>query len=191
MKHINVCLSRRRQALLYFLTAFLGVAGTAAHADARDPQRLEEVNVARTIAIDLQIPGGLSDLEHRNFLEAKPSIARTLLLLSYTTVSVERLKSILKWERTSEPEFAPGLLPGSGTSQPTLYLSGRARNWRLHADGTVSLDVIWFPYSRTIQKHYLETQWYRKDGNAWYLFKQERKEMAGCNKWPRCVGDES
>ena len=191
LKYINECLSRSRQAVLSLLITFAGVAGTSAYADARDPQRLEEVNIARTIASDLQLPDNLSELEQQQFLEAKPSIARTLLLLSYTTLSVGRLKTILKWEHTSEPEFAPGLLPGAGTYQPTLYLSGRARNWRLHADGTVSLDVIWFPFSRATQKYYLETQWYRKDGNAWYLFKQERREMAGCNKWPRCIADES
>ena len=33
--------------------------------------------------------------------------------------------------------------------------------------------------------------WYRKYAESWYLFKQERREIPGCKKWPRCVGDEA
>ena len=156
-----------------------------------DPKTLEEINISpRMMDALTRAQQRLPDAPEGVHV-ANPSIARTILLQGFTNISVERLRGLLQWRGTSDPLFKPGVVPESGTQNIRPFVFERAQNWKQISDQVVSLDLVWIPATDSRSNHFIETQWYRKDGNAWYLFKQERKEMAGCNKWPRCVGDES
>jgi len=172
------------------LIAFtLSGIGFNSAANPADPQRLQDVNISKRIMGTLSIPSAASQRDSETLLGSKESIARTILLQMHTRVTIDRLKEILKWDQSYSPEFAPGLIPAGGFDQPTHYFFSRTQDWRVMEDGTVSVKVIWAPFHEKTANHHIETQRYRKHGDTWYLFKQDRREIAGCNKWPQCIGD--
>ena len=120
-----------------------------------------------------------------------PSISRTILLLGYRTISTQRLRGLLKWSGTSDPLFRPDVVPESGALAPSFFVFDRAQNWKVYSDDSMSIDVVWIPNVSPKYNHYIETQSYRKDGDTWYLYKQDRRQIPGCNKWPRCVAEEA
>ena len=188
-EHVIRTAHSKGMAALVALT--LSCVGFSSTANPADPLRLQDVNISKRIMGALSIPTAASQGESETRLGSKESIARTILLQMHTRVTVDRLKEILKWDQSNSPEFAPGLVPAGGFDQPTHYIFSRTQDWRVMDDGTVSVKVIWAPFNERTANHHIETQRYRKDGESWYLFKQERREIPGCKKWPRCVGDET
>lgn len=170
--------------------ALFGIGFNSA-ANPADPQRLQDVNISKRIMGSLSIPTAASQMESETLLSSKESIARTILLQMHTRVTVDRLKEILKWDQSNPPEFAPGLIPADGFDQPTHYIFSRTQDWRVMDEGTVSVTVIWAPFNDRTGNHHIETQRYRKDGDIWYLFKQDRRKVLGCKKWPRCLAEDS
>ena len=175
-------------ALIAF--ALFGIGFNSA-ANPADPQRLQDVNISSRIMGSLSIPTAASQMESETLMSSKESIARTILLQMHTRVTVDRLKEILKWDQSNPPEFAPGLIPAGGFDQPTHYVFSRTQDWRVMEDATVTVKVIWAPFHEKTANHHIETQRYRKDGDMWYLFKQDRRAISGCKKWPRCLAEES
>jgi hypothetical protein len=178
-----------KATLVKTIAVFAVVLANAVSASPADPQMLEEVNVSRRMMNELKIAQQNQTNIPSVVTEAMPSIARTILLLGYKTISMERLKKLLKWTSTTDPLFKPRLVPESGELGPTYFVFDRAQNWKLIGNDVVSIELVWTPVISEKHNHFIETQWYRKDGDMWYLFKQDRREIAGCNKWPRCEGD--
>ena len=171
------------------LAALLAIIHTGSFANPADPQTLEEVNISPRMMSALRLAQQSAPDSADSPHPANPSVARTVLLLGFTTISVERMKSLLRWQGTTDPLFKPGVVPESGTQSRRPFVFERAQNWRVISEKVVSLDLVWTPATDPRSNHFIETQWYRKDGESWYLFKQDRREIAGCNKWPRCIGD--
>jgi len=176
-----------RLGLAWLMAASLCVAANPA-----DPRNLEEVNVPRTIVASLTKAQAQSPSDAQTLSQAKPWVARTLLLLGYTHLSTQRLRAILSWSGSTDPQFAPGIVPQGeslklGTA-PTSesYVDGRIEDWRLLPDGTMTLAVTWLPVADKRQPYFVELQRYRRDGDRWYLFSQERKARPGCAKAPNC-----
>jgi hypothetical protein len=176
---------------LHKLLLAIGIVATftAANAGSATPTSLEEVNAFRRALGSLKIPDSLTESEEAAFLSSRDSIARNILLLTYQNLTVDRIRKILRWSGEKDPEFAPGIIPASGYGQSPPYIFNRTQNWTLKPDGTVTVEVVWTPFFNDIKNHFIETQWYRKDGDMWYLFKQERRNIPGCNKRPGCIGD--
>lgn len=169
----------------------VAAAHTASLASAADPQELGEVNVSRRTMDALNLAQRTISNPPDSVSTAMPWIARTILLQSYKTLSIDRLKRLLKWSGPIDPLFRPDVVPESGPAAPSYFVFDRAQNWKVHPDGTMSLDVVWIPNLSPKFNHYIETQWYRKEGDVWYLYKQDRRQIPGCNKWPLCVGDDA
>ena len=180
-----------KTTLVKTISVLAVVLANSVSASPADPQTLEEVNVSGRMMAQLQIAQGNQANTPSVVTEAMPSIARTILLLGYKTISVERLKKLLKWTSTTDPLFKPWVIPESGELGPTYFVFDRAQNWKLIGNDVVSIELVWTPVISEKHNHFNETQWYRKDGESWYLFKQERREIPGCRKWPRCLGDET
>jgi hypothetical protein len=179
----------KKIAMVIALTLFAGIKATLAVANPGDPQSLEEVNRFRRVYSSLtQLQTTLPDAP-KAVESSKDSISKTVLLMGYSNLSVDRLKKILKWTGETDPLFKPGVVPESGVTSPPPFIFDRAQNWKAPSADLVSIDIVWTPVSQQEPRHFIETQWYRKDGDMWYLFKQDRREIAGCNKWPRCEGD--
>ena len=177
-------------SLRKFLLA-IGIFATfaAANAGSANPTSLEEVNASRWALGSLKFPDSLTESEVDAFLSSREPIARNILLLSYQNLTVAQIRKILRWSSETDPQFGPGIVPAAGYDQRPAYQFGRTQNWRLQPDGTVTVEVIWTPFLKDTNNHFIETQWYRKDGDMWYLFKQDRRNIPGCNKRPRCEGD--
>ena len=167
----------------------LVVTFTAANAGSANPTSLEEVNPFRHALGSLKTPDSLTEPEVAAFLSSRDSIARNILLLTYQNLTVDRIRKILRWPGEKDPEFAPGIIPAAGYGQSPPYIFNRTQNWTLKPDGTVTVEVVWTPFFKDINNHFIETQWYRKDGDMWYLFKQDRRNIPGCNKRPGCLGN--
>ena len=182
--------SFRLASLLCFAALFF-IANPNSFASAADPQSLEEVNVSRRMMDALRLASQAMSNPPQIVADAMPSIARTILLQGYSTISTQRLKTLLKWSGESAPQFMPGLVPESGYLGQAYYVFERAQNWRAISPTELSIELVWAPVIHPKYNHYIETQWYRKEGDAWYLYKQDRRQIPGCNKWPRCVADES
>lgn len=177
------------RTLISFVVAITSLtAASMVQAHPADPYSLEEVNVSRRVMATLSPPIGSSEEEKSALLSARESIAKSVLLLNYETLSMERLRSILKWSSPTDPLFAPGISPAAGSGQRPPYIFGRTQNWRLQADGTIMIEVVWTPFLQTTLNHFIEKQWYRRDGANWYLYKQDRREIKGCETWPTCLG---
>lgn len=174
-------------ALVWMLAASLGTAANPA-----DPRSLEEVNIPRTIVASLTRAQAQSPSDAQTLSQAKPWVARTLLLLGYSHLSTQRLRSILSWSGSADPQFAPGIVPLGESAKlgtaPTseAYVDARLENWRLWPDGTMTLVVTWLPVADKRQPYFVEVQRYRRDGDRWYLFSQERNARPGCAKAPDC-----
>ena len=182
MKHISI--------LLKFLLAMaIAVNFTAANAGSANPTSLEEVNPSKWALASLKFPDLTTESEINAFLSSREPIARNILLLSYKNLTVDQIRKILRWTSETDPQFQPGIVPAAGHDQRTPYMFNRTQNWRLQPDGHVTVEAIWTPFSKDTNDHFIETQWYRQDGDMWYLFKQERRNVPGCNKHPRCQGD--
>ena len=160
-------------------------------ANPADPNSLEEVNRFRRVYSSLTQLQGTLPVASKAVESSKESISKTVLLMGYSNLSVDRLKKILKWNSSTDPLFKPGVVPESGVTSPHYFIFDRAQNWKVPSEDLVSIEIVWAPVSQQELRHFIETQWYRKDGENWYLFKQERREIPGCKKWPRCVGDET
>ena len=193
MTRVNQIARRRKEVwtkVLMAATLFTGMV-SAALANPADPQTLEEVNRSR------RAYAALNQLESSmvNAPEAlsspKESISKTILLLTFQTLSMERIKRILKWTALQDPLLQPGTVPESGHAARPPFIFGRVQNWQAISLTDVSLEVVWIPFFRDVGLHYIETQYYRKDGDTWYLYKQDRRQIPGCNKWPRCVAEEA
>ena len=178
-----------KTTLVKTISVLAVVLANSVSASPADPQTLEEVNVSGRMMAQLQIAQRNQSNTPSLVTEAMPSIARTILLLGYKTISVERLKKLLKWTSTTDPLFKPWVIPESGELGPTYFVFDRAQNWKLIGNDVVSIELVWTPAISEKHNHFIETQWYRKDAEIWYLFKQERREIRGCKKWPRCEGD--
>ena len=169
--------------------ALLALVQTVSMAGPADPQTLEEVNVSRRMMDALRLASQAMTNPPQIVADAMPSIARTILLQGYRTISTQRLRTLLKWSGESTPQFMPGVVPESGYLGQAYYVFERAQNWREITPTELSIELVWAPVIHPKYNHYIETQWYRKEGDAWYLYKQERRQIPGCNKWPLCVGD--
>lgn len=174
--------------VLVVVTLFTGMV-SGALANPANPQSLEEVNVSRRMMDALRLASQAMANPPQIVADAMPSIARTILLQGYSTISTQRLKTLLKWSGESAPQFMPGLVPESGYLGQAYYVFERAQNWRAISPTELSIELVWAPVIHPKYNHYIETQWYRKEGDAWYLYKQDRRQIPGCNKWPLCVGD--
>lgn len=176
-----------RLGLMWLMAASLCAAASPA-----DPRSLEDVNVPRTIWASLTKAQAQSPSDAQTLAQAKPWVARTLLLLGYNQLSTERLRSILAWSSSVDPQFAPGITPpgessGAGTAPVSqAYVDGRLEDWRLWPDGTMTLEVTWLPVADKRQPYFVELQRYRRVGERWLLFSQERKAKPGCAKAPDC-----
>ena len=182
MNHISTLLK-------FLLATAIAVNFTAANAGSANPTSLEEVNPSRWALASLKFPDLLTQSEIDAFLSSRDSIARNILLLTYQNLTVDRIRQILRWSGEKDPEFAPGIIPAAGYGQSPPYIFNRTQNWTSKPDGTVTVEVVWTPFFKDINNHFIETQWYRKDGDMWYLFKQDRRNIPGCNKRPGCLGD--
>lgn len=171
--------------------ALLALVQTVATAGPADPQILEEVNVSRRMMEALKLAHRAMPSPPEAAEASMPSISRTILLLGYRTISTERLRKLLKWSDSTDPLFRPDVVPESGPLAPSFFVFDRAQNWKVYSDDSMSIDVVWIPNVSPKHNHYIETQWYRKEGDAWYLYKQDRRQIPGCNKWPRCVAEEA
>ena len=164
---------------------------TLALANPADPQTLEEVNRSRRAYEALtRLESSISNASEA-ISSSKESISKTILLLAFKTLSVERVKTILKWSGPGDPLFKPGVVPEGGYLEPVRFIFDRVQNWQALSEQEVKIEIFWLPVSRQEGSHYIETQWYRKDGDIWYLCKQDRRQIPGCNKWPRCVAEEA
>ena len=169
----------------------LALVQTLCMAGPADPQSLEEVNVSGRMMDALRLASQATTNPLQIFADAMPSIARTILLQGYRTISTERLRALLKWSEDPSPLFMPGLVPESGYIGQAYYFFERAQNWRAISASELSIELVWAPVLHPKYNHYIETQWYRKSGDTWYLYKQNRRQIPGCNKWPRCVAEEA
>ena len=164
---------------------------SAALANPADPQTLEEVNrLRRADAALTQLESSMANAPEALSL-SKESISKTILLLTFQTLSIERIKRLLKWTALQDPLLQPGTIPESGHAARPPFIFGRVQNWQAISLTEVSLEVVWIPFFQGEGHHYIETQSYRKDGDSWYLYKQDRRQIPGCNKWPRCVAEEA
>jgi hypothetical protein len=188
-RNVSPVIASRRYLTVIVMAIASMAAASMVQAHPADPYSLEEVNVSKRVMATLSPPIGSSEEEKSALLSARESIARSVLLLNYETLSMERLRSILKWSSPTDPLFAPGISPAAGSGQRPPYIFGRTQNWRLQADGTIMIEVVWTPFLQTTLNHFIETQWYRRDGANWYLYKQDRREIKGCDKWPTCLGN--
>ena len=169
--------------------ALLALVQTVSMAGPADPQSLEEVNVSRRMMEALKLAHRAMPTPPDAAEASMPSISRTILLLGYRTISTQRLRGLLKWSGTADPLFRPDVVPESGALAPSFFVFDRAQNWKVYSDDSMSIDVVWIPNVSPKYNHYIEIQWYRRDGDTWYLFKQDRRQIPGCNKWPLCLGD--
>ena len=191
MTRVNQNAGRRNEGwakVLVVATLFTGMV-SGALANPADPQILEDVNVSHRMMDALRLASQAMIDPPQSVAHAMPSIARTILLQGYRTISAERLKTLLKWSGDPSPLFMPGVVPESGYIGQAYYVFERAQNWRAISPTELSIELVWAPVIHPKYNHYIETQWYRRDGDTWYLFKQDRRQIPGCNKWPSCVGD--
>lgn len=190
MKIRNV-LQSSRWIFSILIVMVSSAAVSPVEASPADPYTLDEVNISRRVMATLIPPDNLSEQEKSDLLSSREYIARSILLLTYETLSVERLRSILRWSNPIDPSFAPGVSPAAGNGQRPPYIFGRTQNWRLHPNGSVTIDVVWTPFLKTTSNHFVEVQWYRRIGEAWYLYKQDRQQVPGCFRWPKCLGSDA
>lgn len=180
------------RAMGRLILAWLMAVSLCAVASPADPKSLDDINVARTIWASLTKAQAQSTSDAQALAQAKPWVARTLLLLGYSNLSTERLRAILSWAHPTDPQFAPGIIPqGEPTKLGTeplsqAYVDGRLEDWRLWPDGTMTLEVTWLPVADKRQPYFVELQRYRRVGERWLLFSQERKAKPGCAKAPDC-----
>lgn len=179
------------QLTRFGIALLVSLLQTLALANPADPQRLEDVNRSRRAYEALtRLESSISNASEA-ISSSKESISKTILLLAFKTLSVERVKKILKWSGPGDPLFKPGVVPEGGYLEPVRFIFDRVQNWQALSEQEVKIEIFWLPVSRLEGSHYIETQWYRKDGDIWYLYKQDRRQIPGCNKWPLCVGDDA
>ena len=153
------------------------------------PSKLEEVNQARTVLTVLVEPRDASPEERNILFEARPWIARTILVLRNPELSTQKLKELLKWNGAEDPIHSPGVQPGKPTLSKDSYVIMRQDKWRVTPGGDVSVDFVWVHSNNRDAPYFIETQLYREDQGVWYLHRQSRKRIETCHKYPYCVED--
>lgn len=153
----------------------------------RTPNSLEEVNQARTVLTVLAEPHDVSSQNREKLLQARPWIARTILVLRNPELSTQKLREILQWKGTSDPIHSPGVRPGMPTASKDSYVIMRQQHWKVIEGGDVSVAFVWVHSSNRDAPYFMETQLYREEAGVRYLYSQMRRQENVCQKYPYCV----